>query len=132
MLIRTLAGCAGETHTFTEVDEFGGGIVPELNERMHLSTVAPECRALEPDDFVAPGQTYREDIEETGHEKYQCCVRPWMRLEANITAAQGRWRRRSCATRSAGRRQRGRKGRGPSRPTGADRRSSAHGDGPNG
>jgi hypothetical protein len=46
----------GETHTFTEVDEFGGGIVADLNERMHLSTVAPECRALEQDDFVAPGQ----------------------------------------------------------------------------
>jgi plastocyanin len=80
----------GETHTFTEVEEFGGGIVADLNERMHLSTVAPECKALEQDDFVAPGQTYREEIEESGHEKYQCCIHPWMRLEANITEAQGR------------------------------------------
>jgi hypothetical protein len=63
----------GETHTFTEVEEFGGGIVADLNERMHLSTVAPECKALE-----------------SGHEKYQCCIHPWMRLEANITEAQGR------------------------------------------
>jgi len=30
----------------TEVDEFGGGIVPVLNERMGLTTVAPECSQL--------------------------------------------------------------------------------------
>jgi len=74
----------GETHTFTEVDEFGGGIVPSLNALMHLSTVAPECRNLDPEDFVRAGGTYREDISEAGLEKYQCCIHPWMRLEARI------------------------------------------------
>jgi plastocyanin len=72
----------GEVHTFTEVAEFGGGIVPALNELAHVPTVAPECAALDPDDFVAPGTTYREDIEHAGALKFQCCIHPWMRLEA--------------------------------------------------
>src|SRR5207249_2733341 len=33
----------GETHTFTEVEEFGGGIVPFINNLVGLTTVAPEC-----------------------------------------------------------------------------------------
>jgi plastocyanin len=75
----------GEVHTFTEVEEFGGGIVPMLNDLAHVPNVAPECKTLEPDDFVAPGATYVEGIEEAGVEKYQCCIHPWMRLEAHVT-----------------------------------------------
>jgi hypothetical protein len=75
----------GEVHTFTEVEEFGGGIVPMLNELAKVPNVAPECKSLEGDDFVAPGATYREDIEEAGDEKYQCCIHPWMRLEAHVS-----------------------------------------------
>jgi plastocyanin len=75
----------GETHTFTQVAEFGGGIVPFLNDLLHLPNVAPECRpeALEADDFVAPGGTYRETVDHAGHLKFQCCIHPWMRLEAS-------------------------------------------------
>ena len=78
----------GEVHTFTEVEEFGGGIVPNLNALAHTPTVAPECLALDPDDFIAPGQTYEEDIEEVGSEKYQCCIHPWMRLTAHVSESQ--------------------------------------------
>ena len=35
----------GEVHTFTEVEEFGGGIVPDLNELTGLPTVAPRVHA---------------------------------------------------------------------------------------
>jgi hypothetical protein len=77
----------GEVHTFTEVEEFGGGIVASLNELSHVPTVAPECLALSSDDFVAPGQTYKEEIEEEGDEKYQCCIHPWMRLTAHVSEA---------------------------------------------
>ena len=75
----------GETHTFTEVAEFGGGFVQFLNDLAHTPNVAPECRpdALEPDDFVAPGGTYRETVDHAGHLKFQCCIHPWMRLEAS-------------------------------------------------
>jgi plastocyanin len=72
----------GEVHTFTEVEEFGGGIVPLLNQLSGVPKVAPECTALEGDDFVPPGGTYRESVEETGTVKFQCCIHPWMRLEA--------------------------------------------------
>jgi hypothetical protein len=75
----------GEMHTFTEVDEFGGGIVPGLNALAHTPVEAPECMALDPDDFIAPGATYVSDTEEeAGDEKYQCCIHPWMRLTAHV------------------------------------------------
>jgi len=75
----------GEVHTFTEVAEFGGGLVPLLNQLSNVPDVAPECRpeALEPDDFVPPGGTYRETVSHSGNLKFQCCIHPWMRLEAS-------------------------------------------------
>jgi plastocyanin len=75
----------GEVHTFTEVADFGGGIVPLLNDLAGVPVVAPECAALEPDDFVASGGTYREDVDHAGALKFQCCIHPWMRLEANAS-----------------------------------------------
>ena len=75
----------GETHTFTEVEEFGGGIVPELNEILGLTTVAPECGALPGSAFIAPGGLSREKEEEAGVEKYQCCIHPWMRAQVRVT-----------------------------------------------
>jgi plastocyanin len=69
----------GEVHTFTEVEEFGGGIVPDLNNLSGEPVPAPECLALEPDDFVPPGGTYIDEVEEEGAERYQCCIHPWMR-----------------------------------------------------
>jgi hypothetical protein len=76
----------GETHTFTEVEEFGGGIVPLLNGLMGLTTVAPECNQLAPGDFLPPGSSSSELEEEAGTEKYQCCIHPWMRAEVRIVA----------------------------------------------
>ena len=74
----------GETHTFTEVDEFGGGIVPALNEAIGLTEVAPECTQLAGKDFLAPGASSSEEEEEAAVEKYQCCIHPWMRAEVRI------------------------------------------------
>jgi plastocyanin len=76
----------GEVHTFTEVAAFGGGIVPNLNQLAGTPTMAPECGALEADDFVAPGTTYRETVHEAGTVKFQCCIHPWMRLEATVAS----------------------------------------------
>ena len=73
----------GETHTFTEVADFGGGIVPLLNQLAHVPNVAPECTALERDDFVPAGGTYSETVDHAGKLKFQCCIHPWMRLEAS-------------------------------------------------
>jgi hypothetical protein len=75
----------GEVHTFTEVEEFGGGIVPDLNQLSGQTTVAPECMQLQPDDFIAPGGSSSEEEDEAEVEKYQCCIHPWMRAEVRIT-----------------------------------------------
>ncbi len=75
----------GEVHTFTEVAEFGGGIVPFLNNLAHTPVMAPECQALEDDDMVPPGGQYTETVEETGTVKFQCCIHPWMRFEAHVS-----------------------------------------------
>ena len=69
----------GEVHTFTEVEEFGGGIVPILNQLSGNTTVAPECTQLAPSDFIPPGGSTTDEVEEPGVEKYQCCIHPWMR-----------------------------------------------------
>jgi len=72
----------GETHTFTQVANFGGGIIEDLNRITNNPTPAPECTTLDTDDFVVPGATYRENVEHSGLVKFQCCIHPWMRLEA--------------------------------------------------
>jgi len=69
----------GETHTFTRVAQFGGGIVPPLNTLSGNTTVAPECQNLEADDFVAPGGTYKEKLTSDEIQRFQCCIHPWMR-----------------------------------------------------
>ena len=76
----------GETHTFTEVEEFGGGIVPLLNQLTGLTEVAPECQALMGKDFLAPGASSSEKEDDAGVEKYQCCIHPWMRAEVRVSA----------------------------------------------
>jgi len=74
----------GETHTFTEVEDFGGGIVPLLNELTGLTTVAPECSQLTPGNFIPAGGSSSEVEDEEGVEKYQCCIHPWMRAEIRV------------------------------------------------
>ncbi|HTH03493.1 MAG TPA: hypothetical protein VL882_24625 [Vicinamibacterales bacterium] len=83
MLVATNRG--GEAHTFTEVEEFGGGIIPLLNQLTGLTSVAPECRQLAGGDFLAPGASFSEKEEDAGVEKYQCCIHPWMRAEVRIS-----------------------------------------------
>ncbi len=73
----------GEVHTFTEVAEFGGGIVPDLNVLAGTPVPAPECLALAGTDFVPPGGTDTDEIEEPGTELYECCIHPWMRMVVN-------------------------------------------------
>jgi plastocyanin len=75
----------GEAHTFTEVEDYGGGIVPVLNTLTGLTAVAPECTHLQPSDFLAPGQRSSETEDGEGVEKYQCCIHPWMRAEVRIS-----------------------------------------------
>ena len=77
----------GEAHTFTAVAEFGGGIVPLLNQLTGNTTVAPECEALGPSDFIPPGGTTSDAVEGAGTERYMCCIHPWM--QTTVTARGG-------------------------------------------
>jgi hypothetical protein len=74
----------GEVHTFTRVANFGGGILPLLNDLSGNTTVAPECTTLEPDDFVAPGALYTAELNTDEIQHFQCCIHPWMRADVRI------------------------------------------------
>lgn len=76
----------GRQHTFTEVEEFGGGVVPILNTLSGNPVPAPECLALAPADFLNPGQGTSEVLDEEGTEHYQCCIHPWMRMTLEVKA----------------------------------------------
>jgi len=75
----------GETHTYTEVEEFGGGVVPALNTASGNTTVAPECLTAEFDaSTIRSGQSMEHTFDEQGTEKYQCCIHPWMRQTVTV------------------------------------------------
>jgi plastocyanin len=76
----------GEMHTFTEVANFGGGMVPPLNTASGNTVEAPECTQLASNALVAAGGTFTTDpASEVGVERYQCCIHPWMRATVTVT-----------------------------------------------
>jgi hypothetical protein len=75
----------GEGHTFTEVKEFGGGVIGFLNDLAGTPKVAEECAQLALSDLIAPGAMRSEVTDEAGDEKYQCCIHPWMRAVVHIS-----------------------------------------------
>ena len=76
----------GETHTYTEVEEFGGGVVPALNQLSGNTTVAPECanKAEFDSSTVHSGATMQHTFDDHGTVKYQCCIHPWMRQTVTV------------------------------------------------
>lgn len=74
----------GETHTFTRVADYGGGVVPFLNDLTGTPHVAPECTAEH--TFVPPGGTDSEHLDKAGELKFQCCIHPWMRSTVLVKA----------------------------------------------
>ena len=87
----SLKNRGGETHTFTKVNKFGGGVVPILNQLSGNPTPAPECLAppSSTSTFVAglatvPGPTAGSAALPAGASKYQCCIHPWMRTVITV------------------------------------------------
>jgi plastocyanin len=80
MIVATNRG--GETHTFTRVAAFGGGIVPVLNNLSGNPTPAPECNPAMV-QFLVPGASVQTIVANDGTELYQCCIHPWMRMEVH-------------------------------------------------
>lgn len=74
----------GEVHTFTEVDEFGGGFVNELNGISGNPVPAPECLNFGALEFIPPGASTDPEEEEAGVHHYQCCIHPWMRTDVIV------------------------------------------------
>ena len=79
----------GETHTFTEVAEFGGGFIPELNNPPNAPAV-PECAGgyVNNADLASMRLIQGSSRELSGLTKglhrFQCCVHPWMQMEIEV------------------------------------------------
>ena len=80
----------GETHTFTEVANFGPGIVPELNELVFgvPGPPLPEFQTLGPEDFIAAGRkvkirTGKHGLE-PGTHRFECAIHPWMQATVDV------------------------------------------------
>ena len=81
----TATNYGGEVHTFTEVDRFGGGVIPALNTASGNPTEAPECKDITNADRIAPGGTFKTVIQTgAGAHLYQCCIHPWMRETVTV------------------------------------------------
>ena len=74
----------GEDHTFTEVDDFGGGFIQELNDLTGNPIPAPECLNIPGLEFIPPGGSGEQEVESPGSHKYQCCIHPWMRATVTV------------------------------------------------
>lgn len=68
----------GRPHTFTEVAEWGGGVVPPLNEGL---TPSPECAALVE---LPPGAKAKIDGLAVGTHRFLCCFHPFMRTLVEV------------------------------------------------
>ena len=81
----------GEGHTFTVVQNFGGGKVQLLNDASGNPIPAPEClQAANAKNLdVASGSsqvvtTGSGGTLPVGHYRVQCCIHPWMRTEIDV------------------------------------------------
>jgi plastocyanin len=78
----------GEIHTFTEVEEFGGGFIPALND-LPDSPAVPECAVGYANISVAStrliqGSSLLVTDLHKGVHRFVCCIHPWMRLEIEV------------------------------------------------
>jgi hypothetical protein len=75
----------GEFHTFSEVAEFGGGCIQEINDLLGLDPV-PECAGFPGGVFgatgVPPGGSLTTGELDAGVYRFQCLIHPWQRTTA--------------------------------------------------
>ena len=69
----------GEVHTFTPVQEFGGGFIDILNDLSGNPDPAPECLEMGDLVFIPPGGTDEAVVGPDDIQQFQCCLHPWMR-----------------------------------------------------
>ncbi len=76
----------GEPHTFTEVQQFGGGFLAPLNGGQDT---VPECAGGFTNVAVAKTRILQGSRLEVnglakGKHLFQCCIHPWMRIEVDV------------------------------------------------
>jgi len=76
----TVDNLGGRVHTFTEVTDFGGGRVMQLN-----GALAPAPACLNAAVNVAPGDSLDIQNLPIGLHKFQCCIHPWMRAAIRVS-----------------------------------------------
>ena len=76
----------GETHSFTEVANFGGGCVAILNALLGGLTAVPECGnpAKFPGTLVPAGGTLTVSGLSPGVHRFECLIHPWMRAVVTV------------------------------------------------
>ena len=74
----------GRTHTFTEVQNYGGGKIPSPALNKGLDT-APECPTS--GDIPPRGMAEVSGLAEGNHH-FQCCIHPWMRALIKVQPAE--------------------------------------------
>jgi hypothetical protein len=82
----SVADEGGEPHTFTEVQQFGGGFLPPLNGGQ---ATVPECAGGFTNVAVAKTRILQGSHLEVndlakGKHLFQCCIHPWMRIEVDV------------------------------------------------
>ena len=73
----------GETHTFTEVVDFGGGIIPELNDTLPPGT--PLAEPIGDLRFIAAGERLDMSALPAGTHRFECLIHPWMQSTVDQT-----------------------------------------------
>lgn len=72
----------GEVHTFSPVSQFGGGIVPPLNQLVFGNPFPPTFFLPNPPgaptNFVAQGRTIAISGLSPGTHLFECAIHPWM------------------------------------------------------
>jgi len=73
----------GETHTFTEVANFGTGIVAQLNAALPAGT--PPAQPIGALNFLPAGETLQLGVLAPGEHRFECLIHPWMRVVVEQT-----------------------------------------------
>lgn len=76
----SISNVGGRPHTFTEVAQYGGGLVPPLNVG---TQPAPECAASV---RMVPGDRAKLVASGEGIHRFQCCFHPWMRATVRVVS----------------------------------------------
>ncbi len=83
----------GEFHTFTEVDEFGGGCIPFINDALGLADpgldpadCTPGAGGLVDTTGVAPNGLSTLSVSglAAGEHKFMCLIHPWMKSVVEV------------------------------------------------